>query len=171
MVTKNYIQAIFISLFLSSLIACGGDSGDSGDSNSPPKATTKSYSVTVIDGYLQSATVWLDINNNGIQDTGEPTTVTETNGKGNLTLPSDVDPTKYSTLAHAEAGKTFDESLNRFVEKDFILASPKGEQIISPLTTLIYLKGREGFDKDEATSLIRVKFNFSRFIRRFYLNR
>jgi pimeloyl-ACP methyl ester carboxylesterase len=159
MTVKNHIHSVFVSLSLSALISCGGG-GSSEPTTSPqqpPQTTTQTYSITVIDGYLRSATVWLDINNNGIQDLGEPTTVTQSRGKGTFTLSSDIDPTKYSILVFAEAGKTFDESLNNFIEKDFILASPKGEQIITPLTTLVYLKSRKRFDKEEAESLISMK--------------
>jgi pimeloyl-ACP methyl ester carboxylesterase len=162
MIVNDYIRSVFVSLSLSVLISCGG--GGSSESPAspqppvtpqpPPQDITQTYSVTVIDGYLRAATVWLDINNNGIHDSDEPTTVTQGNGKGTFTLSSDIDPTKYSVLAFAEAGKTFDESLNNVVEKDFILASPEGEQIITPLTTLVYLKSRKVFDKEEAASQV-----------------
>ena len=63
------------------LAACGGG-GDSGPSQ--PSAggggtpTTPAPAVTgkAIDGYLVGATVWLDLNNNGVCDSGEPTAVT-----------------------------------------------------------------------------------------------
>jgi pimeloyl-ACP methyl ester carboxylesterase len=164
MTVINLIRFVFVSLSLSTLISCGGgsDSPESASSaQQPPQATTKTYSVTVIDGYLRSATVWLDLNNNGIQDTGEPSTITQSNGKGTLTLSSDIDHTKHSVIVYAEAGKTFDESLNSFVEEDFILASPEGEQVVTPLTTLIYLKSRKVFDKTSAASLVSMKLDLS----------
>ncbi|MCP4989121.1 MAG: hypothetical protein GY928_24605, partial [Colwellia sp.] len=128
MTVKNYFRSAFVSLSLCTLISCGG--GSSSESSSSPqqpdkattKTSTKTYSVTVIDGYLRSATVWLDLNNNGSQDTDEPSTITQSNGKGTFTLSSDVDPTKYSVIVYAEAGKTFDVDLNSYVESDFLLA-------------------------------------------------
>ncbi|MCP4325770.1 MAG: hypothetical protein GY787_28830, partial [Alteromonadales bacterium] len=167
MTVKNYFRSAFVSLSLCTLISCGG--GSSPDSSSSPqqpdkattKTSTKTYSVTVIDGYLRSATVWLDLNNNGSQDTDEPSTITQSNGKGTFTLSSDVDPTKYSVIVYAEAGKTFDEDLNSYVESDFLLASPEGEQIITPLTTLVYLKSRKIFDKASATTLVSTKLNLT----------
>lgn len=160
MTVKTHLRSVFASLSLSVLISCGGGSSEPTTTpQQPPQATTQTYSVTVIDGYLRTATVWLDINNNGIQDSDEPTTVTQGNGKGTLTLSSDIDPTKYSVLVFAEAGITFDESLSSFVEKDFILASPEGEKIITPLTTLVYLKSRKVFDKESAASLLSMKLD------------
>ncbi len=159
MTDKKSLRSIFTSLFLITLIGCGG--GSSSEQTVNTKPTTQSYSITVIDGYLRSATVWLDLNNDGIQNSGEPSTTTQNNGKATLTLSTDIDPTKYSVLVFAEAGKTFDESLNQLVEKDFVLASPEGETIITPLTTLVYLKSRKTFDKTSATSLISAQLELA----------
>ncbi|NJR25623.1 MAG: hypothetical protein HC786_27535 [Richelia sp. CSU_2_1] len=42
---------------------------------------------TAIDGYISGATVFLDANKNGIKDTNEPSTTTDSNGKYNLEIP------------------------------------------------------------------------------------
>ncbi|ABM02271.1 peptidase domain protein [Psychromonas ingrahamii 37] len=163
MPSKNYLRFIFLLFSLSTLFACGG--GDSPDdsekSTEQLQPTTKSYSITVIDGYLKFASAWLDLNNDGKQDADEPTTTTQENGKGIFTLSSDIDPKKYSVLVFAEAGKTFDESLNGFVENDYILASPEGEQVITPITTLVYLKSRNQEDKKSSASQLRLQLNLS----------
>jgi pimeloyl-ACP methyl ester carboxylesterase len=164
MTGKNNLRSIFCVLSLSTLIACGG--GDESPASAletqlPPQPTTQSYSVTVIDGYLSSAKVWLDLNDNGSQDINEPTTVTEKNGKATLTIDSGTDPKNYSVMVLAQSGITFDESLNQLIEKDFILASPKGENIVTPLTTLVYLKNREVGDIESAKSLISEQFNLT----------
>lgn len=164
MTGKNKLRSIFCVLSLSTLIACGGgdESPDSAvETQLPPQPTTQLYSVTVIDGYLISAKVWLDLNDNGSQDTNEPTTVTEKNGKAILTIDSGTDPKNYSVMVLAQAGITFDESLNQLIERDFILASPKGENIVTPLTTLVYLKNREVGDIESAKSLISEQFNLT----------
>ena len=164
MTGKNTFRSIFCVLSLSTVIACGGGEESpetTVELQQPPQPTTQSYSVTVIDGYLRSATVWLDLNNNGSQDTDEPTTITQSGGKGTLTLPSDINPQNYSVMVLAQAGITFDESLNQLVEKDFILASPQGESIITPLTTLVYLKNRELGNIESAKSLIGEQFNLT----------
>lgn len=164
MTAKNNLRSILCVLSLSMLIACGGgeESPDSAvETQLPPQPTTHSYSVTVIDGYLSSAKVWLDLNDNGSQDTNEPTTITEKNGKATLTIDSNTDPKNYSVMVLAQAGITFDESLNQLITKDFILASPKGENIVTPLTTLIYLKSREVGDIESAKSLISEQLNLT----------
>jgi hypothetical protein len=42
-----------------------------GDPNNPP------FGGTVIDGYISGATLFLDANKNGVQDTNEPSTITD----------------------------------------------------------------------------------------------
>jgi pimeloyl-ACP methyl ester carboxylesterase len=163
MTGKNAFRSIFFVLSLSTLIACGGgeSSAKTVDLQQQPEPKTQSYSVTVIDGYLSSATVWLDLNDNGSQDIGEPTTVSEEKGKATFILETDIIPKNFSVMVFAQAGVTFDESLNQLVKKDFILASPKGESIITPLTTLVYLKNRELGNIERAKSLIGEKFNLA----------
>ena len=146
MTSFTYIKrSVFISISLLVLVACGGGGGESNSSDStkapvPVQPTTKTYSITVIDGYLKDATVWLDINDNGLKDIDEPTAETGDNGTAVLTVLSNINVNEYSVLALAEAGKTYDESLKKIVEKDFVLASPAGVNIITPLTTLVYIK-------------------------------
>ncbi|WP_310735993.1 thrombospondin type 3 repeat-containing protein [Pseudoalteromonas sp. SG45-2] len=158
---RNSLRLFFLCVSINTLLACGG--GESSDSSQPieksPETVTQTYTITAIDGYLRSAVVWLDLNNNGRQDTDEPSTITQANGKGVLTLSSEINPEDYSVILFAEEGKTFDESLNRVINENFILASPKGEQVISPLTTLVYLKNRKTLDINSATSQISQLLN------------
>ena len=78
------------------LAACGGDSGGGG---TPPASTTTTYTGKVVAtaatpdasgnpklaaGYYAGATVFIDVNGNGIADSGEPTATTDS--KGNFTL-------------------------------------------------------------------------------------
>ncbi|ASP48159.1 pre-peptidase C-terminal domain-containing protein [Cognaticolwellia beringensis] len=145
MTGRTYFHSIFVFFITSFLVACGGGSSTS-DQNKQPEPiqpTNQTYKVTVIDGYLRAATVWLDLNGNGLKDADEPSAETANKGIAELTFSSKLTPTDYSLLAIAEAGKTFDESLNRTVEQDFVLASPKGVSVITPLTTLIYMKEHE----------------------------
>jgi pimeloyl-ACP methyl ester carboxylesterase len=165
MTNKSCIRSIFLIFSICTLVACGGGGEDTPEAiptpTPPPQPSTQSHSVTVIDGYLRSATVWLDLNNNGIQDTDEPTAETTEKGKATLTLAADINPQSYSVLVYAKAGVSFDESLNQYVEKDFFLASPKGEVIITPFTTLVYLKEREVGNIDNAKSLVGAQLGLS----------
>jgi hypothetical protein len=44
----------------------------------------------VIDGYISSATLFLDANKNGVLDVGEPSATTDSNGEYNLYIPFDT---------------------------------------------------------------------------------
>ena len=107
----------------------------------------KEYSITAIDGYLRNADVWLDLNHNGKKDILEPSSVTGKNGLAILTLDTDINPEDYSVYVKAKRYITFDEQLNKYITNDFLLFAPKGENIITPLTTLVELKIQEGNSK------------------------
>ena len=81
------------------LVACGGDSSGS----TPPTQTTTTYTGKVVatsaksdvsgnpklaSGYYQGATVFIDVNGNGIKDAGEPSTTTDATGAFTLSAPS-----------------------------------------------------------------------------------
>ncbi|MGB2739022.1 MAG: pre-peptidase C-terminal domain-containing protein [Cognaticolwellia sp.] len=158
MTGRTYFHSIFVFFITFFLVACGGGSStpDPEKQPEPIQPTYQTYKVTVIDGYLRGATVWLDLNGNGLKDADEPSAETANKGIAELTLSSDLTPTDYSLLALAEAGKTFDESLNRTVDKSFVLASPKGKNVITPLTTLIYIKEHELGNIDGAKAQIGI---------------
>lgn len=58
--------------------ACGGGGGVAG---SGPSTVLSGIAV---DGYLQGSTVFLDLNSNGVIDSGEPSTTTDKNGRYSL---------------------------------------------------------------------------------------
>ncbi len=78
---NNYTKVITATLISASLIACGGG----GDSSSEPVAVTPPAPAPVeltkikgmaIDGYIVGATIFMDLNFNGIHDDGEPSAET-----------------------------------------------------------------------------------------------
>ncbi|RWT29229.1 hypothetical protein DN612_16540 [Aeromonas caviae] len=70
------------------LSACGGGGGDSGSSGSPetPPVQKMAISGKAIDGYVQGATTYLDLNFNRQLDEGEPNAVTSNTGDYRLEL-------------------------------------------------------------------------------------
>lgn len=77
-VKYNALKATLLLSLASGIAACGG--GSSSDSSGavvpvPDPVTTSLLNGKVIDGYVNGATIWLDINGNGIQDEDEPSTV------------------------------------------------------------------------------------------------
>ena len=85
------------------LAACGGDSS----SGSPPPPVSTTYSGKVVataftpdvsgnpkitSGYYSGATVFIDVNGNGIKDSGEPSATTDATGKFSLTATNVTGP-------------------------------------------------------------------------------
>lgn len=131
------------------LAACGGGGG------SGPLASANAITGVAVDGYLQGATVFLDINRNGIADAGEPSTTTNLSGRyaldysgvtGSITgLPVVVTGGVDSDTGFAFAGK-----LAAPVE------SARQAQVVTPLTTLVDAMVAQGLTADVATAKQKV---------------
>ena len=152
------IAAAAANLVLSALLgACGGG----GDSTTPPPpvATTVSMSGVAADGPLQGATAWYDLNDNGLRDAGEPSAVTDANGRFTF------------EVAIAEAGRhrvvvdvpatAVDKDTGTPIGSAFTLVAPatgSASQVVfaSPLTTLVqaHIDGT-GVSLAEATAFIQ----------------
>ena len=122
------------------LTACGGGS----DATAPvaPVATT-SLSGVVADGYLSGVKVYLDLNNNGIGDVGEPSATSDANGAYTLTGITVGDESKYPIVAEVPA-TSVDQDTSVAVGKPFTLSAPAGASFVSPMTTLVQEKVRAG---------------------------
>ena len=81
---------------------------------------------TLIDGYLAGATVYIDANNNGKFDPGEP--MTKTDGQGDFKFISLV-----TGPIRAFGGTNIDTGLANTLE----FSAPSGSTVVTPLTTLI----------------------------------
>lgn len=104
------------------------------DSPPPPDDTSSSSSSSstvhghVVDGYVRDATVFRDLNNNGVRDEGEPFSITDASGAyampegsgGRLMVPAD--------------GRAIDVVTGMPLRLP--LAATAGATVISPLTTL-----------------------------------
>lgn len=113
------------------LSACGG--GGSGGATSAPLNVLSGIAV---DGYLQGSTVFLDLNRNGVQDTGEPSTTTNATGQYALDYSSlSVTPTGLRVVVtggvDTDTGYAFTGKLVARVEN-----ASQG-QVVTPLTTLV----------------------------------
>lgn len=104
-----------------------------------------------LDGYLRDAFVWLDLDQNGQLDEGEPSTMTTAGGRFTLditslqrdpTVGADLDPRDYPLMLLAIPGQTVDEDDGEAVETGFLLMAPPGLTIITPFTTLIEFERR-----------------------------
>lgn len=112
------------------LAACGGGGG------SGPLASAGALTGVVVDGYLQGAAVFLDMNRNGVQDAGEPSTTTDLNGRYTLDY-SEVTgsitglPVVVTGGVDSDTGFAFAGKLAAPVE------SARQAQVVTPLTTLV----------------------------------
>ena len=128
---------------VSSTVLVGCDSSSS--SASSPTTPTVNYSVTAIDGYLQNAKVWLDINGNYQLDDGEPSAQSGKDGVANLDVTNTKNPEQYPVIVQAIAGQTIDIGTdvsapeNNLVNTSYMMSAPAGETDITPLSTLVHV--------------------------------
>jgi len=91
----------------------------------------------VVDGYLQGATAFLDLNKNGVLDAGEPWALTDANGNYALS----VTPAQLASGASVvvDVPKTaIDKDTGLAVGKSFVMSAPADSHaVISPMTTMI----------------------------------
>ncbi len=167
MMKRVYSQTLLLATVFSLTLlmaACSGQESSIPDQAelTPTTGATGSSATdlngTVMDGYLRDATVWLDINENYQWDEGEPRTTSGEGGSFSFSLRDMGDlgsPRQYRLMVHALPGVTVDEDLRDSgagtgeVTSGFVLTAPPGNNIVSPLTTLVvaqydYLKQRDG---------------------------
>ena len=89
------------------LTACG-ENGDSGnpvvDNNTDNTSKVQSLEVRAIDGYLEGARVWLDVNGNYKLDEGEPSAITGADGVAKLDVSAlGAKSSQYTLLVEAIA--------------------------------------------------------------------
>ena len=152
----------FLAVSITSILtACGGGGGETTPvtPEPPAPAPTVDYPVVAIDGYLQDAEIWLDLNGNGERDADEPFAMTSTNGEATLTISTNISFNDYSVVVKAIKGITFDESSNSTVHQNFLMAAPKGESVVTPLTTMVHTKIESGVDKETAIDEVAQALN------------
>ena len=176
-----------VSVLSLALAGCGEESDelpvDGRDFDGVEYSEPEPYSGKVIDGYLNNARVWLDMDgdgqftpgplvielDNGTEVTlasGEPTAMSGAGGRftmdiSELVLPTsvgpDLDPRAYPLHAVALPGKTREEMRNGEVPvaRTYLMSALPGVRNITPLTTLARYRGVVGLgtSMDEALGL------------------
>ena len=136
------------------LSGCGGGGGGAG---SPPAADTQvAVSGIAIDGFLKSAQAFLDLNDNGSHDEGEPTTLTDSNGAFTL-MATPAQKAAHSVVVLAIAGQTVDQdSPGVAVTKGFTLMAPPGKpELVSPITTSVMARVSAGQSLRQAEDAVK----------------
>ncbi|WP_137939196.1 hypothetical protein [Chitinivorax sp. B] len=150
------IRGLLVSSLMSfAVIGCGGGSGSE---HAPP---THILSGIVADGYLQGATVFADLNENGQLDTGEPSAVTDADGRYALVISADVvSPTIWVDVPSSAV----DMDTGQAVGRSYRLGTPTGLfAVINPITTLMRAKmmTRPGTVYAEVESQVRDGFQLN----------
>lgn len=129
------------------LTGCGGGGGSS--------SSFKSFSGTIIDGYIKDATVCLDINSNGLCEATEPST--QSLEDGSFTFKDiEVENNKLYPVISIDGidtatGKAFDGELKNIFDSNTINS---GESLtVSPLTDLVATSFLQSSTKDESALL------------------
>jgi len=166
------MKNLTLALTLLALVACGGGGGGaSGESSTKvnvgggsvesntsasTSAASKSFNGTAMDGYLYKATVFLDLNDNGKFDAGEPTATTSETGAFTLSATQEQINT-YKVVVVAVAGTTIDQdSPNTTVTSGYTMMSPPGNhEVVSPLTTQVVAKMSTGLSLANAKTAVQ----------------
>ncbi len=115
------------------LAGCGG----SGDGT--PVANSSMLTVTVIDGAIEGALVCLDVNSNGMCETGEPHGTTDVSGKATFSV-ANADAGKFPVLAVMGPGAK-DADLSGIAMLPYTMKAPKDNPaLVTPLTTLVQVQ-------------------------------
>lgn len=143
--------ALLLMIAPALLAGCGG-SGSQGVEGTSSQLT---YSGVVVDGYLQGATVFVDLNRNGVFDAGEPATTTDSNGQYSLKLPADV----YNPPVIVDVPATaVDADTGKQVGVAYRMAAPDGKfGVITPVTTMVkgVMDSNPGLRLTDAEEIVR----------------
>ncbi len=142
-----------------SLSACTDSTSDTMEvdqalNTNPNNADSESYSGRAMDGYLQNALVWLDLNDNKILEANEPSARTTVGGQFSLDLSAInderraageriLDPRNYPLMVIAIPGETVEEAGEGQtvpVSEGYFMMAPAGSTLVSPLTTLVKIQ-------------------------------
>ena len=134
---KRHGRFAFLSFVMSTaLLGCNDNNNDS--RVLPVSSTTTLKGVVLGVGMIQGATVCLDKNDSLTCESGEPQTVS--NSQGEYTLPdiSTSELTTYPVIASVTTQATDLATPKVAIEKPYTLTTPIGQQnVISPLTSLV----------------------------------
>lgn len=112
-----------------------------------------------IDGYIAGATIFLDANKNGIKDTNEPSTITNSKGEFNLDVPFDIfDKNKNGEIDPSEGNLVaiggIDTATGLPLETP--VTAPPDSSVVTLLTSLVADLIDKGIESESAQSLVKV---------------
>ena len=131
---KGAISVISIAVLINLLTGCGGTSSSSSSSSSTAQSTFKVNGV-VSDGAISDAMVWLDLNDNGSVDAGEPSTRSDNQGNFIIETIQSIDLNVFIRAmggVDTNTGLDFEGVLEALSQTD----TEDLTQMLTPLTTL-----------------------------------
>ena len=155
------IKNISFSVLIFTLSNCGGSGGGGGGGSASNSPQNQSSSGVVLDGYLSNAHVFLDLNGNGVYDSGEPEATT--NSSGNYTINATSSQLASSSIVvNAIAGTTIDQSNPGVpLTSGYVLTTPVGNTTVSPLTTQVAAKVASGMSVSAATTSVQTELGLT----------
>ncbi len=128
------------AISLTLLMTACGSSETASTPDEIPAPVLQSFTGKAADGYLSNALVCLDLNNNSICESNEPSAITAEGGSYEFNgLDETLDLSTVRLLVKVIAGQTVDEdNPGVVVEQSYSMSSPPGQiDFVSPITTLI----------------------------------
>jgi hypothetical protein len=148
---KKIIKSSMISVATAvvlSMTGCGGNGSSSDDGSSSSNNTNG----TVADGYIKTATVCFDENNNNKCDVGEPFAMTDDKGYYSLTISAGDRKAHPNASIIVKGGIDIDTDSN--LTGSFKAPVASGNVNITPLTTLVAAMVEKGIPTDTAYSKV-----------------
>lgn len=140
--------AVILGLTACSSSSGGGDDGSSDDTTTTTTTTATTSAGGAVDGYLQGATIFVDTNGDGQQNSDEESVVTDNNG--DFTLSGAIPD---GTKIYASGG--IDKSTGYpFEGRLCAIYDSEQEVILSPLTTYVAALVDRNITLDDATALV-----------------
>ncbi|MBD2543811.1 hypothetical protein [Planktothricoides raciborskii] len=122
-----------------------------------PAQITQTVKAKGQDGPIAGGTVFLDVNGNGIQDSGEPSSTTDAAGNFTLEITGDFDTNGNGILDPEEGQYVIVGGTDAITGQAFtgILKAVPGSTVVTPLTTLVATLVDTGLTPEEAQTLVK----------------
>jgi len=133
-----------------------------GCSSDSDEATVK-LSGVVADGYLQNATVCLDLNLNKACDADEPQALTNADGEYSFDA-DEAASAIYPVISVIKAGVTTDADFPSRALEAYVMSAPAGKpEFISPMTTMIQteIESNPGLTPESAETNVKTNLGYS----------